>query len=617
MRAVTEQGFRWLAVVLVWGLGCVQWATAAQSVLSAVLTPTQITVGQSSQLTVKTLGAGLEAIVLPTVAGLELRIVEQSHHLEMVHGVSLGTTTTRVSVTPLTAGVYAIPGLTPTAEPLVLRVSVDDTIGKPPPKATTAAAPARPRAGETIHLSADGSAFLRLSLPKREVFVGESVPVEIELGLRPGFVNSLNGLPTLTNADFTLNNLSRQPQRSERVVDGVGFAVLTWHSVVAPVRPGTFTLSVESPITIRQRLRPESEAKLEDQLGDPFMQNIYGKTVKKDIKVASPPVELDVLALPSEGRPATFSGAVGSFRITSELVPDKAAAGDPLSLRMRISGSGNFDRVDSEMLEHLDQWKTYPPKSSFAAGDSVGYQGEKSFEQALIASHAGSQTLPPLSFSFFDPEARRYATVTSTPLQVTITPAAGDPSAPVAISVPDGTSTSGGTPAPGSVAGGPAPTTGGLRPDHAVSGSSVRSLRPLYLQAPFLAGSAVLVLGFAGSAWRVGRVARGAADLQRRRVRRHSAIQRALAAGEAAAQARDSLAFCVAARELIDAQRPLVPDVDGQFANLHGGAVLPPELQELALIVDAQRYASAPPIAVDWSRWLETLRRAAGAREPT
>jgi hypothetical protein len=601
MGAVIAHRFRCIAAILCVSLGFAQSAAAAQSVLSAVLSPTQITVGQSAELTVKTLGAGLEAVVLPSVAGLELRIVEQTHHLEMVHGASLGTTTTRVRVTPLAAGVYSLPGLTPSAQPLVLRVSVDDTIGKAPAKSATGAAPARSSVGEPVHLSADGAAFLRLTLPKHEVFVGESVPVEIELGLRPGFVNSLNGLPTLTSADFTLNNLSRQPLRSQRVVDGVGFAVLTWHSVIAPVRPGTFTLSVESPITIRQRLRPESEAKLEDQLGDPFLQNIYGKTVKKDIKLASAPVELEVLALPTEGRPATFSGAVGSFRIASELVPDTAAAGDPLSLRMRISGSGNFDRVDSAMLEHLDQWKTYPPKSTFAGSDTVGYQGEKRFEQALIASRPGSATLPPLSFSFFDPVARRYATVTSAALQVTITPAPGDPSAPV----PPGPTTQGSS-VTGSAAGSPGAMTGGLRPDHAVSESGVRTLRPLVLQAPFLAGSAVLMVGFAAALWRVRRGAGDAADGERRRLRRLSALQRALAAGEAAAQEQDSRAFCVAARELLDAQR----------ASLPNGHRLPPQSQELELLVDAQRYAAAPPIAVDWPRWLETLRGAAGAGEP-
>ena len=43
----------------------------------------------------------------------------------------------------------------------------------------------------------------------------------------------MNGLPTLSGSDFTLNNLSRQPTRREQVIDGSSFVVMTWHSVVA------------------------------------------------------------------------------------------------------------------------------------------------------------------------------------------------------------------------------------------------------------------------------------------------------------------------------------------------------------------------------------------------
>ena len=147
--------------------------------------------------------------------------------------------------------------------------------------------------------------------------------------------------------DFTLNNLSRQPERNEQSIDGKPFTLLTWHSVLAAVKPGAFSLSVESPLTVRIRTGPQREAMLEDQLGDPFMQHFFGATVKKDIKVTSPPLELTVSTLPAEGRPPDFSGAVGTFKIASDLSSSAAAAGDPLTLRLQVTGSGNFDRVDS------------------------------------------------------------------------------------------------------------------------------------------------------------------------------------------------------------------------------------------------------------------------------
>ena len=50
----------------------------------------------------------------------------------------------------------------------------------------------------------------------------------------------------------------------------------------------------------------------------------------------------------------------------------------------------------------------------------------KTFEQPVIASKPGVQTLPALSFSYFDPNTRRYETARSVPLSVTISPSLAD-----------------------------------------------------------------------------------------------------------------------------------------------------------------------------------------------
>ena len=93
--------------------------------------------------------------------------------------------------------------------------------------------------------------------------------------------------------------MSRQPERVPKVIDGKEFTLLTWHSLLAAVKPGKFSLSVESPLTVRIRTRPQRESLLEDALGDPFMQNFFGASVPKDITVASPPSDLTVLSLPA------------------------------------------------------------------------------------------------------------------------------------------------------------------------------------------------------------------------------------------------------------------------------------------------------------------------------
>lgn len=547
-------------------------APAAEPLVNATLEPARITMGQSAELTITSSGSSNAPVALPEVNGLDFRVLGQSHRVEIVRGATLVSTAIMVRVTPRAAGIYTIPGITPQSQPLVLRVDPEDAPGRPSGPGNLNSAPH----AEGIRMTPDGSAYVRLVLPKREAFVGESIPVEIEVGMRNGFVNSLNGLPTLSGTDFTLNNLSRQPERTPKILDGREFTLLTWHSVLAPIKPGKFSLSVESPLTVRVQTRPARESRLEDALGDPFLQNYFGVTVSKDITVTSPVMELTVLPLPAEGRPPDFSGAVGSFKIADDLSSSTAAAGDPLTLRLHVTGAGNFDRVDSAMLDHLDAWKTYPPKSSFKASDPVGFRGEKTFEQPLIAAHSGPQTIPGLSFSYFDPSTRRYEVARSAPLAVAITPSAADQSA--------------GPPAPAGKRAGTAAPAAGLRPDHVLSGAAHRSLVPPYLQARFIAAPTLLALLIAG-----GWLGRRRSLVPRAPRRTAKAAGRVVQQLEAAAQAGHAAEFFSVARSAL---------LEAGGAE-DGGE----DAREIFALADEANYSGHELSTTDYARWTEVVRR--------
>src|SRR5258708_29537679 len=221
-------------------------------------------------------------------------------------------------------------------------------------------------------------------------------------------------------------------------------------------------------------------------LGDPFLQNIFGTAVPKNVTVPSPAAEIKVLALPTQGSPPDFGGAVGTFKISADISSSKNTAGDPLTLRMHVNGAGNFDRVESSMLAGDAQWKTYEPKAIFNPADLTGYRGEKIFEQPLIASQPGAHTVPALNFSYFDPTTRRHDTAHSPPRDGTVPPAAD-----TAANEP---------PPPANAAGAPVDEShGGLRPDHAVTEAPVDSLIPPYFQPRFVGLSSILPPLFAAA----------------------------------------------------------------------------------------------------------------------
>ncbi len=574
-------------------------AFADDPLVYATIQPAQIQLGESAQFTITNLGDGTNPITMPVVAGLKFEIIARTHEVQIINGTTLPSSSIVMRVTPQIAGIFTIPAVTPKAQPLVLQVG-DASSGTSIPHPAAPGAPIPPpifsggSVPKGVHLTDDGSAYVRLTVPKRDVYVGESVPVEMEVGLRSGFVESINGPPKLTDDNFTLNNLSHQPERTEKLINGEPFVLLTWRSTLAVVKPGSFPLSAEVPLTVKIRTRPKKESSLDDRFGDPFWQNLFGATIPKDINVRSPAQELTVHELPAEGRPGDFHGAIGTFSIASDVSPIKAEVGEPLTLRMRVTGSGNFDRVDSSMLDHLDQWKTYPPKSSFNSSDPLGFSGMKTFEQPVIASKAGVQELPGLTFSYFDPNKRRYETARSASLSVSISPALADSrTAPAA---------------PSAVVSAANKDAAGLRPDH-VETNTTPSLVPLYLQAKFLPVPSIIVLAFA-AAWLSARRRRAVGRDSDRTAPR--AAKRVLAQLRGAARAGDVALFFDSARAALQAalavRWQLAPE-EITAAEVERRVGAENDIRELFALADEAKYSGRKLNATDFARWLRVVQR--------
>jgi hypothetical protein len=195
--------------------------------------------------------------------------------------------------------------------------------------------------------------------------------------------------------------------------------------------------------------------------------------------------------LPQAGRPAGFSGAIGTFEAEASASPTHVNAGDPVTLTFAIRGQGNFDRVTSNVLSGDANWKAYTPKTKFDPQDSVGYAGTKTFEQPVIPQNGSVHEVPSLTFSYFDPDKKQYMTCTTAPIPLMVSgaPAAA---APVVTPAP-GASVATANPAP-------APETNGpdLRTNRIEPGSTVATLEPVYLSPLFLAGQALPLVALIG-----------------------------------------------------------------------------------------------------------------------
>ena len=156
---------------------------------------------------------------------------------------------------------------------------------------------------------------------------------------------------------------------------------------------------------------------------DPVFQNMFGSFVQKDVTlVPVPAVVLDVKEPPAD-RPANDAGAVGHWRMTTSVDRRSATEGDPLSLRIEITGDGDLGRLAAPAFPPSADWKAYRAKVVETTAAKGTEQGRKVFELPIVARRSGDFDIPALSMSSLDPDHGTYTTISSSPIPVHIDPA--------------------------------------------------------------------------------------------------------------------------------------------------------------------------------------------------
>ncbi len=106
------------------------------------------------------------------------------------------------------------------------------------------------------------------------------------------------------------------------------------------------------------------------------------------------------------------------------------AVGDPITVRVQISGHGALDALTLPDQPAWRDFKAYPPTQNLKTTDQLGIEGMKTFEQIVTPQNTDVHELPAFSFSFFDPGAKTYRTLTQPPVQLAVH-SAGTTPAPV------------------------------------------------------------------------------------------------------------------------------------------------------------------------------------------
>jgi len=281
---------------------------------------------------------------------------------------------------------------------------------------------------ESVPAGEDRFGFLTVELAdsaRKHAYVGEIAPVRIRAWLPEGSQAGLrSGIQPEAKA-FTLHNVSDRPQQTQEMKDGKRYTVVTWFGGISATKAGKYpiSLSLNATVAVRDTTAPRKRRPRGGPFADPFFDNVFDQMnapmIQKDVTLKSEDQEIEVRPLPTEGRPEGFTGAVGKFKLDSYDIPSVWNTGEPQEIKAQLSGSGNFALLNEPDLAPADDWKTYPGKGDFTPGDQASFSGTKSFRFSAVPRKGGDQDAT-LKFSYFDPEAAEYKTVTGPPKKIQV-----------------------------------------------------------------------------------------------------------------------------------------------------------------------------------------------------
>lgn len=143
------------------------------------------------------------------------------------------------------------------------------------------------------------------------------------------------------------------------------------------------------------------------------------------VSATSNTLSLNVASLPQE--PVGFSGAVGKFNISLSMPTDTVSVNDAVVCKITISGSGNFNNIESPKISCPKEFEQYDPvvTSKLNASES-GLSGSKTWEYTIVPRYGGSFNLGTVSLVYYDLATKTYNTVSTEPIVVNVRKGSGD-----------------------------------------------------------------------------------------------------------------------------------------------------------------------------------------------
>jgi hypothetical protein len=374
---------------------------------SATVEPETVAVGDTAALKLVFQGSGqIQLSPVPAIPGLVVSGPEQGSSTRIVNGQRTDSINVTYYLRPTRTNVFTIPSLTAHI--------AGETFQSKPLQLTAVKA--------TQSSATPALALLRLVVPRDHVYVGETLVIELQLLLDRSVSNVSDfDIPNFSGAGWLAGEAIRGQNRQVQF-GGQIMTVVPVRIPVTPLAAGPLTLGPLNSSVVVQI--PEQRRR-----NDPFAGfGLFQRTQSRRVELTLPEHRIEVLPLPTENVPEGFSGALGRFAMGVTAGPTNVTVGDPITLRIQISGTGNMSSIVLRSPVTSGDFKTYEPEFKLDTTDDFGLEGMKTVEQIVIPENTEVDELPAIEFSFFDPQAGSYRTLMHPPTPLNVMPAGSRPS---------------------------------------------------------------------------------------------------------------------------------------------------------------------------------------------
>jgi len=404
-----------IAIVLFSTLGA---SNAKEVRFEANIDQTRVAIGEGAQLSLVFHGTqDIPAPDIGSVDGIDARYLGPSTMMTVING-QVSTSITHVyTIIPLRVGKFQLgpfsvmhKGDTYTSNAVAL-----DVVEERGPRQQ---APIAEEDDAISGINLDDRLFVNLEAGKVKAYVNELVPVTVKM-----YVNRMNvsdiQLPTFAQEGFSKVEF-KEPRQYREALGGAVYDVLEFKTSIFGTKPGEYKLGpakIKANIIVKKRTRSRRPTSaddfFDDQFGDSFFDDFFTRIERHPVEIKSQGAPLIIAPMPPQGRPATFTGAIGDYQFLFSASPKKLKSGDPITIKMEVRGSGNFNTVLAPQFENLSGFREYEPQVKTE-------ENGKTFTQVLIPESEKVTEIPRAVFSYYDPASDGYKTIVQgpTPIQV-------------------------------------------------------------------------------------------------------------------------------------------------------------------------------------------------------